>query len=227
MGSITRGLSNNITTGGVILPAGITNASVSAVTSFANAPAGTLILLSTQTASNSATISFTSGLDSTYDAYEFHFINIRPASDNVDFTFNLSTDSGSNYNVTKTTTSFRAFHDEGDVSSDVNYVTEDDLAQSTSFQLLSGGAGGSYMDSTSDEHLSGKLELFNPSSTTYVKHFIARTEYLAGSGATIFSTDTFIAGYGNTTSAVNAIQFKMSSGNIADGIIKLYGVRKS
>ena len=227
MGTITRSLSNNITTGGVILPAGITNSSVSAVTSFANATAAaTLVLLSTQTASNSATISFTTGLDSTYDAYEFHFINIRPSSDNVDFTFNLSTDSGSNYNVTKTTTSFRAYHDEGDTGADVTYVTEDDLAQSTSFQLLSGGDGGSFMDSTSDEHLSGKLELFNPSSTTYVKHFIARTEYIAG-GAAIFSTDTFIAGYGNTTSAVNAIQFKMSSGNIADGIIKLYGVRKS
>jgi|694.fasta_scaffold88297_4 hypothetical protein len=227
MGSITRGLSNNITTGGVILPAGITNASVSAVTSFANAPAGTLRLISTQTASSSATISFTTGLDSTYDAYEFHFINIRPDSDNVDFTFNLSTDSGSNYNVTKTTTSFRAFHDEGDVGGNVSYVAEDDLAQSTSFQLLTGAGGGSLMDSTSDEHLSGKLELFNPSSTTYVKHFIARTEYVAGGVGIIFSIDTFIAGYGNTTSAVNAIQFKMSSGNIADGIIKLYGVKKS
>ena len=226
MGTITRGLSNNITTGGVILPAGITNSSVSAVTSFANASGGTLILLSTQTASNSATISFTTGLNSTYDVYEFHFINIRPSSNDVNFTFNLSTDSGSNYNVTKTTTSFRAYHDEGDTGADVTYVAEDDLAQSTSFQLLTGGAGGSFMDSTSDEHLSGKLELFNPSSTTYVKHFIARTEYIAAAGADLYSTDTSIAGYGNTTSAVNAIQFKMSSGNIADGIIKLYGVRK-
>ena len=227
MGSITRSLSNNITNGGVILPAGITNSSVSAVTSFANASGGTLILLSTQTASSSATISFTTGLDSTYDVYEFHFINIRPATDNVDFTFNLSTDSGSNYNVTKTTTSFRAFSNEGDTSTGVSYVNEDDLAQSTSFQLLTGAAGGSFMDSTSDEHLSGTLQLFNPSSTTYIKHFIARTEYIAGGATEIFSTDTFIAGYGNTTSAVNAIQFKMSSGNIDDGIIKLYGVKKS
>jgi hypothetical protein len=227
MGSITRGLSNNITTGGVILPAGITNASVSAVTSFANASAGTLILLSTQTASNSATISFTTGLDSTYDAYEFHFINIHPASNEVDFTFNLSTNGGSTYAVLKTTTSFRAYHQESGASADVTYVAEDDLASSTNFQLLSGGAGGSYMYTTSDEHLSGKLELFNPSSTTYVKHFIATTEYPASAPPEIYPTHTFIAGYGNTTSAVNAIQFKMSSGNIADGIIKLYGVKKS
>ena len=92
MGSITRGLSNNITTGGVILPAGITNASVSAVTSFANASGGTLILLSTQTASASATISFTTGLDSTYDEYIFKFINVRPTSGTAQkFTFNFST----------------------------------------------------------------------------------------------------------------------------------------
>jgi hypothetical protein len=110
MGSITRSLSNNITTGGVILPAGITNSSVSAVTSFANAPSGTLILLSTQTASASANISFTTGLNSTYDEYIFKFIDIHPATDSANFTFNGSTDSGSNYNVTKTTTFFEAFN---------------------------------------------------------------------------------------------------------------------
>ena len=99
MGTITRGLSNNITTGGVILPAGITNSSVCAVTSFANASGATLILLSTQTASASATISFTTGLDSTYDMYELHFINIRPATNDVGFQFQGSTDGGSNYGV--------------------------------------------------------------------------------------------------------------------------------
>jgi len=102
MGSITRGLSNNITTGGVILPAGITNASVSAVTSFANASGGTLILLSTQTASSSATISFTTGLDSTYDAYEFKFINVRPATDQGRLEFQGSTNGGSTYATKET-----------------------------------------------------------------------------------------------------------------------------
>jgi len=123
MGSITRGLSNNITTGGVILPAGITNASVSAVTSFANASGGTLFLLSTQTASNSATISFTTGLDSTYDEYQFHFINIYPRTDGAEFEFNMSTDSGSNYNVTKTTTFFQGLHDEADTDASLTYQT--------------------------------------------------------------------------------------------------------
>jgi hypothetical protein len=219
MGTITRGLSNNITTGGVILPAGITNSSVSAVTSFANAPAGTLVLISTQTASNSATISFTTGLDSTYDEYIFKFINVRPATDNANFTFNFSTDAGSNYNVTKTTTFFRANHGEDDSGGVLGYEGSFDLAQSTDFQVLAPEVGGG-----ADESCSGSLTLFNPSSTVYVKHFIANiNDYVSAD----FSINFFIAGYGNTTSAINAIQFKMGSGNIADGIIKLYGVKKS
>jgi hypothetical protein len=218
MGSITRGLSNNITTGGVILPAGITNSSVSAVTSFANASAGTLILLSTQTASSSATISFTTGLDSTYDEYQFKFIDIHPRTDFVTFQFNLSTDSGSNYNVTKTTTSFNAYHNESDSGAAINYDVDNDLAQSTAFQLLSVAIG-----SDADQNLGGTLTLFNPSSTTYVKHFIADFNNYSYHD---YSIRDLTAGYGNTTSAVNAVQFKMSSGNF-DGIIKLYGVKKS
>jgi hypothetical protein len=135
MGTITRGLSNNITTGGVILPAGITNASVSAVTSFANASGGTLTLLSTQTASASATISFTTGLDSTYDEYIFKFINIHPQTDAVKFQFNLSTDAGSNYNVTKTTTIFQTYHDEANTDTTLNYDTGEDIAQGTDARL--------------------------------------------------------------------------------------------
>ena len=219
MGSITRGLSNNITTGGVILPAGITNASVSAVTSFANASGGTLILLSTQTASASATISFTTGLNSTYDEYIFKFINIHPATNGVQFQFNMSTDSGSNYNVTKTTTNFRAIHDEGDSATALTYETGYDLAQSTAFQALVENIG-----NDNDQNLGGSLTLFNPSSTTYVKHFISTTQVTQSDD---YSMNYFTAGYGNTTSAVNAIRFQMSSGNIDDGIIKLYGVKKS
>ena len=219
MGSITRSLSNNITTGGVILPAGITNSSVSAVTSFANASGGTLILLSTQTASASATISFTTGLDSTYDEYQFHFINIHPATDGANFQFNLSTDSGSNYNVTKTTTFFRTFHLEDDSVTGLNYSTDDDLAQSTGFQNIRPDA-----DNDNDSNFGGTLQLYNPSSTTYVKHFIADMQGVANGGN---SSRVFIAGYGNTTSAINAIRFQFSSGNIDDGVIKLYGVKKS
>ena len=219
MGSITRSLSNNITTGGVILPAGITNSSVSAVTSFANASGGTLTLLSTQTASASATISFTTGLDSTYDEYIFKFINIHPATDGAEFQFNLSTDSGSNYNVTKTTTFFRAYHDEADTTTTLQYLADSDLAQSTGYQLFLREIG-----NDNDQSGSGILTLFNPSSTTYVKHFIATGNVAMAANYTM---NYYIAGYGNTTSAINAIRFQFTSGNIDDGIIKLYGVKKS
>jgi hypothetical protein len=219
MGSITRSLSNNITTGGVILPAGITNASVSAVTSFANASGGTLTLLSTQTASSSATISFTTGLDSTYDEYIFKYINVKPASNGANFSFNLSTDSGSNYNVTKTTSMFRAIHAENDSVGSLGYTDNIDLAQSTAFQIIVDEVGGD-----SDQCVSGTLTLFNPSSTTYVKHFIGVSNSIYDSD---YAFNHYQAGYGNTTSAINALQFKFSTGNIADGIFKLYGVKKS
>jgi hypothetical protein len=224
MGSITRGLSNNITTGGVILPAGITNASVADVTSFANASAETLVLLSTQTASASATIDFTTGLDSTYDEYIFKFINIHPETNNVGFLFNMSTDSGSNYNVTKTTTSFGAYHNEADTATVLAYNTDTDLAQSTSFQPL---AFYSTLSNDNDSNISGSLSLFNPSSTTYVKHFISNSNSVNYDDSGNFDVNSYIAGYGNTTSAVNAIQFKFDAGNIDDGVIKLYGVKKS
>ena len=219
MGTITRSLSNNITTGGVILPAGITNSSVSAVTSFANASGGTLILLSTQTASASATISFTTGLDSTYDEYIFKFINMHSSDNGVFFTFNMSTDGGSNYNVTKTTTQFGAYHNEGDSVTSLSYFGSNDLAQSTAFQGIATDQG-----TDNDQSSGGTLTLFNPSSTTYVKHFISLFHvYHEGD----YSIVNHTAGYGNTTSAVNAIRFQMTSGNIDDGIIKLYGVKKS
>ena len=221
MGTITRSLANNITTGGVILPAGITNSSVSAVTSFANASGGTLTLLSTQTASSSASLSFTTGLNSTYDEYQFHFINIHSQNNTVQFQFNGSTDSGSNYNVTKTTTHFRAFHNEADDQTSLQYETSADLAQSASAQILFRNQG-----NNNDDSGNGVLTLFNPSSTTYVKHFIS---VIQNSNSTVNqgSYNGYIAGYFNTTSAINAVQFSFDSGNIDDGIIKLYGVKKS
>jgi hypothetical protein len=218
MGSITRSLANNITTSGVILPAGITNASVSAVTSFANASGGTLILLSTQTASSSATISFTTGLDSTYDEYIFKFINVRPATDGEWLVFQGSTNGGSSYGVAITSTNFVAYNNESIAVSALGYFTANDLAQSTSYQRFGFETG-----SLSDECLSGSLQLFNPSSTTYVKHFIARVNSYHPDN---YSADGNTAGYFNTTSAINALQLKMESGNIADGVFKLYGVNK-
>lgn len=184
---------------------------------------GTLVLLSTQTASNSSSISFTSGLDSTYDEYQFHCINIDAlSSTNPRFQFNLSTDGGSNYNVTKTTTSFYTYHNENDTDQALGYNTNADLAQSTAFQNIT-SAGALSTDADSSANII--LQLFNPSSTTYVKHFIAVSQYF-DVGSPPYSTQDYTAGYANTTSACNAIQFKMISGNF-DGTIKLYGVKKS
>jgi len=217
MGSITRSFANNITTSGVLLPASLTNNSITNVTSYnAAVSQGNMVLISSQTASNSASISFTTGIDSTYKEYQFYFIDIHPRTDDVDFSFNLSTDSGSNYNVTKTTTMFVAYHDEADTATSLEYVSGRDLAQSTDFQKLSGPTIGN----VADESFAGSLTLFNPSSTTYVKHFIATTQfYIEGN----YSGNSNIAGYGNTTSAVNAIRFQMTSGNF-DGTILMYGI---
>jgi len=194
------------------------NNSLSAITSLPSSiSGGALNLISTQTASGSATIEFTTGIDSTYDSYVFKFIDIHPATDDVSFTFNMSTDSGSNYNVTKTTTAFRAYHDEADTATALEYQATRDLAQSTDFQILTlGGLG-----NDNDQNVSGSLTLFNPASTVFVKHFIVRSSTVQPED---YAIDSFVAGYANTTSAVNAIQFKMSSGNIDDGIIKMYGV---
>ena len=182
----------------------------------AGVPTGSLILLSTQTASDNASISFTTGLDSTYDQYQFHFINCHARSSTVIFSFNGSTDNGSNYNVTKTTSVFTAYHGENDVASGLLYLASNDLSQSTAFQGLSRN-----LQTNSDDNVSGVLQLFNPSSTTFVKHFISRISGSADAGTNM--SDEYVAGYFNTTSAVNAIQFKMTSGNF-DGIIKMYGV---
>ena len=176
---------------------------------------GAMTLISTATASSSATLSFTSGIDSTYDEYVFKFYDIHPATDAVEFRFNLSIDGGSNYNVTKTTTYFRATHLEDDTTA-FAYRTGDDLAQSTAFQKLLDGVG-----NDNDSSASGIFTLYNPSDTTFVKHFMSRSsihQYESG------VRDCFMAGYGNTTSAVNAVRFDMSSGNIDSGVIKLYGI---
>ena len=194
------------------------NNSLSAITSLpASVSGGTFTLLQTQTASSSATISFTSNIDSTYDAYMFKFYDIHPATDSVDFVFNLSADSGSNYNITKTSTYYRAWHSEAGDDTNLRYETGSDLAQGTGFQSLTN----SDLGNGNDESCVGTLHLFNPSSTTFIKHFIATTNTYHSSDYTF---NSFIAGYGNTTSAIDAVQFKMDSGNIDSGVIKLYGI---
>ena len=217
MGAITRSIANNITTSGVFTSSAITNSSVTGITVLPNAEDG-ITFISSQTASNSASISFTSGLTSTYKAYKFVFSNIHPRTNNVRFKFNMSTDGGSNYNATKTTTMFIADHFEDDSITEFGYDTGSDLSQSTSDQTLN-AAGGFANDA--DASLAGSLLLFNPASTTYVKHFIANVEYYGDSDITI---SNYCAGYANTTSAVNALIFRMDSGNM-DGTIYLYGIK--
>ena len=216
MGTITRSFANNITTSGILLPASLNNNSIANVTAYNAAIAtGNMVLISSQTASNSASISFTTGINSTYKEYQFWFIDIHPRTDEAFFQFNLSTDAGSNYNVTKTTTMFRSYHNEAGTDTNLSYQTDKDLAQSTSYQPLM-----TYMGSDADQSGNGTLTLFNPSSTTYVKHFISNTNHAENSD---YSQEYFMAGYGNTTSAINAVRFQMSSGNF-DGTILLYGI---
>jgi hypothetical protein len=221
MGTITRSFANNLTTGGVLKADAFNNASLNNVTALNAAIAtGNMVLLSSQTASSSASIEFTTGIDSTYKEYQFYFINIHPQNSNIQFQVNFSTDGGSNYNVTKTSTFFRSIHAENDTFSGLGYRTDEDLAQSTSDQILMYA-----LDNDSDANANGCLQLFNPSSTTYVKHFISNCSGSANDGATTkFDIGYFCAGYGNTTSAINAVRFQMSSGNIDDGTILMYGI---
>jgi hypothetical protein len=217
MGAIARNIANKITTSGVFTSGAITNSSVTGITVLAGVSDG-ITFISSQTANNSASLSFTSGLDSTYKAYKFVFANVHPRSSQTSFTFQCSTNGGSTYATTMTTTYFRAFHYEDDAGTALGYVDTLDQAQGTGFQNLANGMG-----NDADQSLSGSLTLFNPSSTTYVKHFISRTSGINGD-STGLEIDTNVAGYFNTTSAINAIQFKYVTGNM-DGVIYLYGIK--
>ena len=177
-----------------------------------------MVLLDTTTVSTAvASINFTSNITSTYGEYIFKFYTINPATDGAEFTFNGSSDSGSNYNVTKTTTFFFAEHSESGSGGALAYQTARDLAQSTGYQDL-----GVDLGNGADESCAGELHLFNPSSTTYVKNFYSRIQEYHQNN---LSGDCWISGYFNTTSAINAISFKMSSGNINAGTIKMFGIK--
>ena len=175
---------------------------------------GAMTLISEQTASSSSTISFTSGIDSTYDEYVFKFYDIHPAS-NADFTVNFR-DGGTNYDATKTTTFFHAQSNEAGNYSDLAYQAGNDVAQGTGSATVARKIG-----TGNDESCSGELTLFNPSSTTFVKHFISTIQNLRDSDR---SQESFVGGYINTTNAIDQISFKFTSGNIDSGVIKLYGV---
>ena len=200
------------------------NQSIADITETGLGSAGAMTLIKVQTASSDSTINFINGtsdvvLDSTYPTYLFEVINIHPATDRAALQFNLSVDTGSNYNVTKTSTAFRSYHDEADTGTALQYAGEYDLAQGTGAQPFLFGIGNG-----NDESGSGLLYLFSPSSTTFVKHYMLE-------GNVYEDSDYFvhyrIGGYGNTTSAVDAIQFSMDSGDIDAGTFKLYGIKDS
>ena len=193
------------------------NQSLTAITALPSAVSGgAMTLLETQTASSSATLSFTSGIDSTYDEYVFKFYDIHPATDEQSLSFQADTGTNTSYNQTITSTVFFAQHAEDDSSTTLSYSTGRDQAQATGFQLITIDAG-----NANDECVAGYLHLFNPSSTTFVKHF-----YAVSSSPTngTHAANNYIAGYFNTTTAITRVQFKMSSGNIDSGVIKLYGI---
>ena len=179
---------------------------------------GAMNLLETNTFTGTTTSNFTTKITSTYDVYKFSFININPATNVTEFQFQCSTDGGSNYNLTTTTTYFIAYHNETGTNYGIDYNASFDQQQGTSYQTLVQDIG-----DDADSSGNGELYLFSPSSTTYVKNFYATANVNNGDE---YTNNTFIGGYFNTTSAINAISFKMSSGNF-DGTIKMYGISKS
>ena len=176
---------------------------------------GNLILLSTQTASSSSTISFTSNIDSTYKEYIFKFYDLNPGTDASYFQFQADTGTNTSYNQTMTTTWFNSYHNEADSGTNLGYSTGDDQAQGTAFQSITGLIGNG-----ADESGAGILHIFDPSNSTFTKHYMSRMQYLDRNDASI---EIYSAGYFNTTTALTRFQFKFHQGNF-DGVIKLYGV---
>ena len=191
--------------------------SMASITSLPSGVSGSsLVLISEQTASSSATISFTSGIDSTYKEYIIKCIDVHPETDDKALTFQVDTGTNTNYNQTMTTTRFKAGQNEAGNYTVLGYETGSDQAQGSSFQVLTQNIG-----NANDESCAGEIHLFDPSSTTFVKHFTARFQSLQHSEQ---SYDDFTAGYINTTTAITRLQFKFASGNIDAGTFKLYGV---
>jgi len=174
-------------------------------------------LLSTNTADSDSGLAITSNIDGDYDEYMLVMTDIHPETDNNAFTFQASTNGGSSYGVAVTTTLFAAHMDETGSYYGVAYAVSDDEAQSTGYQYI--GAGG--LGGAADESLSGIIHLFSPANTTYVKHFLIRSqEYYVSN----YTKDTYVQGYFNSTSAINALNFGMAFGGDFSGVIQLYGI---
>ena len=189
--------------------------SMASITSLPSGVSGSsLVLLETQTASSDSTLQFTSGIDSTYKEYIFKFIDIHPSGNDVAFQVNFR-DGSTAYDATKTSTYFYAHHSEADATG-LGYYTPNDVAQGTGVQKMNLGLGNG-----NDESFAGEMHLFDPSNTTFVKHYLGRSQEYYQDNRTV---DTYYAGYCNVTAAIDGVQFSMSSGNIDAGTIKMYGV---
>ena len=190
--------------------------SMASITSFPSGVSGSsLVLLSTQTASSSSTIQFTSGIDSTYKEYIFKLYDVHPTNDSVDIRVNFR-DGGSNFDATKTSSYFWAYHDEGGSTTQFGEASSRDLSQSTSDQALTSNIG-----ADNDQSGVATLHLFDPSNTTFVKHYMSVSNANENGD---YSINSYCAGYCNTTSAIDGVQFVVSSGTIQSGTFKMYGV---
>ena len=192
---------------------------------FTTGSPGSMTLIKTLTASSSGDLTFVHGtsdvvLDNTYPVYLFKCINMHPATDDVFFAVNFR-DGGSSYDATKTTSHFRAYHNEAGNDTTLGYYTGGDLAQGTGVQRL---AGMGIPNHENDASASGELYLFNPSSTTFTKHFMSDFNCM---GSDTYSLRNLVGGYCNVTAAIDAVQFTFTSGNIDSGTIKLYGIKDS
>ena len=185
---------------------------------------GAMTHIKTLTASGSANLSFVHGsssvvLDSTYPIYKFEFINIHPVTDGADLKVGFR-DGGSDYDAIKTTTYYQAYNAEDDSARGIAYDTDEDLHNAAGFQNICKSIGNG-----NNESGSGELFLFNPSSTTFVTHFMSSA--VTGHTADNYILNVFTGGYCNVTAAIDGVQFSMHSGNIDSGIIKLYGIKDS
>ena len=195
------------------------NNSISDITAAAGIASGDMNLITTNTISSGVTYSsFTSNIDSTYDTYMFKFINLHPATNNIKFQYNFTTD-GTNFNVSKTTTFFLAYHAEDGSASTLAYDTNSDLANGTGYQFFGNDVG-----NDNDQGISGTMFLFSPSNTTFAKHFMTVTSVANQADLMV---NVYTGGYCNTTSAITGVDFKANSGNIDSGVIKMYGLSKS
>ena len=183
--------------------------------------AGALVLLETQTADDDSTITFDSNIDSTYKEYIFKLIDIHPANDDVELNVNFR-DGSTAYDATKTSSCFSQSHYENDQATYLQYDAGHDLAQATGIQpIVTNTSKGSIEDGS----VCGTLHLFNPSSTTFVTHYMITTQFMANDGANAFSENAYTAGYCNVTAAIDGVQFAYSAGNIDAGTFKMYGVK--